>query len=179
MTNDIDTQWAWSQIEAMADGSLAAKDRQRMRGAMAADPHLADAVERARELRRALRGLGGSPVPASLRERLLRIAADAGGRGEPNRRPPAYSMPLWSWGSAASAAMAIAAVLILATRPQAPAVDERAAALREFQVAMAYLQHSYAVAGEQVRRATERRLREALDFGGAERGVNGEDINGE
>ena len=39
----IENEWAWSQVEALADGSLAAPEAARMERAMAEDPALAAA----------------------------------------------------------------------------------------------------------------------------------------
>jgi len=45
------SNWAWERIEALADDSLDAADRQRMNEALRADPALSAAVERARAVR--------------------------------------------------------------------------------------------------------------------------------
>ncbi|HEX5421524.1 MAG TPA: hypothetical protein VFY39_16145, partial [Gammaproteobacteria bacterium] len=53
---DLDSSWAWSQAEAMADGSLGGRERRRMRRHMQADPELRQAVNAARAVSIALRG---------------------------------------------------------------------------------------------------------------------------
>lgn len=160
---ELDTRWAWTQVEAMAEGSLSRQDERRMRAALGQDRELRAAVERARGLRRELRRLGRAPVPRSLYGRLLGIA----GPRAAGRRP---TIAVWSWTSAAAAASAVAAALVLMTQPE-PADDPRTAALRDFELAMAYLHKSYEIAGEQVKRAMERELREALGVN-TERGGN-------
>lgn len=168
---ELDIHWAWSRIEAMADGSLSRQDERRMRAALANDPELRSALGRARELRGALGRLGKAPMPLSLYRRLSRIAA-------PEQGAKRTGVPIWSWTSAVAAASTMAAVLLLLTQPE-PAVDERrTAALRDFELAMAYVHRSYEIAGEQVKRAMERELKEALgvesESGGSEpRGGNG------
>jgi anti-sigma factor RsiW len=152
---DIDVRWAFSQVEAMADGSLPPAEERRFRAAMKREPRLSDAVQRATRIRRTLRRLGAAPVPRSLSRRLAALPPAHADSGRPRT-------PAWSW-AAAGAALAIAAVLVTAIRPQAPVYDERAAALREFEVAMAYLHKSYEIAGEQVRRAMVRELRGVVE----------------
>lgn len=168
---ELDSRWAWSRIEAVADGSLGRKDERRMRAALARDPELRRAVDRARALRRGLGRLGKEPVPSSLQARLLRIAT-------PARGAKRHGSPFWSWASAAAAASTMAVALLVVTQPEPPVDDERQmAALRDFELAMAYVHRSYEIAGEQVRRAVERELREAFevdnDSGGDRRGGNG------
>lgn len=168
---DLDTRWAWSQIEAAADESLPGQDERRMRAALASDPELRRALESARELRRSLRRLGRKPVPWSLYARLSRIAEPAAGA----KRTKAS---VWSWASAAAAASTVAAALILLTQPEPVRDDPRTAALRDFELAMAYLHKGYTLAGEHMKRAMERELKEALGFetdggGGPPSGSNG------
>ena len=151
---DLDTRWAWSKVEAMADGSLSGEKARRMRAALARDPELREAVERAHALSRALRRLGKASVPRSLYARLLSIPALPNG----SRRA---KTEVWSWTSAAAAASVVVAMLVLLTRPD-PADDPRVAALRDFELAMAYLHKSYEIAGEHVKRTLERELKEAL-----------------
>lgn len=152
---EIDVQWAWSQVEAAADGSLSPEDARRMRRAIESDAALAAAVERARSLRKALRALGREPVPRSLTRRLLGI-------GRPAVRDRAPRSPVWSWATAAGTAGAVALAMLVLTQAPAPPRDERTAALQEFELAMAYLHRSYSIAGEHVRRAMERQLSDAL-----------------
>lgn len=152
---DLDTRWAWSRIEAAADGSLSRADARRMRAALEMDPELRRALERARELRRSLRRLRKQPVPRTLYARLARIPA----RDPDGKRTKA---PLRSWATAAAAASTVAAALVLLMQPEPVRDDPRTAALRDFEIAMAYLHRSYEIAGVHVRRAMERELRDAL-----------------
>ena len=52
---DLSEEWARTQLEAWADGSLTGESRARMAAAIAADPRLAAAAERAVAVHRALR----------------------------------------------------------------------------------------------------------------------------
>lgn len=155
--NDIDQQWAWSQVEAMADGSLPREDRRRMRAAMASDRRLHDAVERAIGLRRGLHDLGRAQVPLALRRRLLEIPSRERGR------LPKQRAALWLPAAGAAAVVAVAAAVIVATRPEPVPRDQQVAALRELQTAMFYLNRSTAVAREEVTQAVQNGLREALE----------------
>src|SRR5690606_20372888 len=103
---------------------------------------------------RALRRLGKAPVPRSHYARLLRIATAPAERIR-------STVAVWSWTSATAAASAVALALVLLTRPE-PADDPRVAALRDFELAMSYLHRSYEIAGEQVKQALERELKETL-----------------
>jgi len=133
---DLSEEWAWTQLEAWADGSLTGDARARMNAAVAASPRLRAAAERAVAVHRALRAPEPLPMPRGLRSRLLAI---------PGRAPRARFM-LPAFVSAAAAA-AIAAV-VLWQRPDAPPpVDPRvAAAARDFEIAMRYLQKSARIA---------------------------------
>ncbi len=186
---DIENQWARNRVESMADGSLPAADAQRMREAMAREPALREAVERAARLRRELGRLGREPVPRGLRRRLLRIGDGpaAGTRVPAPRRPvvrlPLMRLPVTRLGVAVSALAAVAVVAVLVAmsgarphpgarlNPGAPpasspaaavAAAEDRAAVENFQVAMAYLQRSTLIAGAEVSSAIGSGLRDAL-----------------
>ena len=77
--SDLNGEWARTQLEAWADGSLEGESRARMAAAIAADPQLAAAAERAAAVQRALRALPHERVPAGLRRRLLAIPAGSAG----------------------------------------------------------------------------------------------------
>jgi len=141
-----------------------------MRAALARDPELRAAVERARTLSRALRRLGKEPVPRSHYARLLRIAAPRADRAQSTNAA-------WSWTSATAAASTVAATLLLLTQPE-PADDPRVAALRDFEIAMSYLHRSYAIAGDQVKRTLERELKEALRVNTGSGGNDADTENG-
>lgn len=153
---ELDIRWARSRVEAMADGSLSRKEERRMRALLASDPDLRRAVDEARALRTALRRLRGEPVPAAVLARLARIPGAAA------RPRPRWSTERLSWASAGAAAGAVAAMLILLTHTEPARDDPRTAALRDFELAMAYVHRSYELAGEHVKRAMERELKEAL-----------------
>lgn len=138
---DIDAQWASSRIEAMADGSLPAEERRRMRAAMARDPALRAAVERAQALNAELRRLGRVAVPGSLPGRLLALA-------QARKRPR-----LWRWAAGAVAATAVAASTLALLEAQRAREREAAAARQQVEVALAYLGKASGIAAEQVGRA--------------------------
>ncbi len=146
---DLSNAWAWSRVEAMADRSLRGVERKRMQQAMAEDPQLCTAVERARLLKRELRHLKQATVPQGLRRRLLDISA---------RRSRTW---LWIGAPAMTAAIALLVAIPLIRTP-APLVDERAVALQEFTVAMNYVQKTAALAGAEVTGVVGDGLNDAL-----------------
>lgn len=148
--HDPEISWARARIEAMADGSLDAEAERRMRAAMRADPALAAAVGRARRLTRDLARRGRAPVPARLTRRLLDIA-------RPAAAPFAWRVP-----AAAAAGAVVALTGLLALEQLAQPDARRAAAVRDFRVAMTYLQHSAAATGDGVTRELTRGLHDAL-----------------
>jgi anti-sigma factor RsiW len=152
---DLHNEWAWSQIEGYADGSLSGAARQRMRAALREDVRLRAAVERAHDVRAALRRAPPAPLPAGLRRRLLRISDPAA--------------PRWrTFATAVTAAAAIAAtVLWLRPEPAPPPVDARAAAaVEDFELAMKYMQKSAAITSREVSDHVGGGLREALTVSG-------------
>lgn len=150
---ELNGEWARSQLEAWADGSLEGESRARMAAAIEADPKLQAAAERAAAVHRALRRLPQVRMPAELRRRLLSIPA----RAEQAR-------PKRMWPAMASVAAAVAAVGIavwLKPAPPAPP-DERAAAIQELEVAMRYLQKSARITQGQITNAVGGGLRDAF-----------------
>lgn len=146
-------EWAWSQVEAMADGSLKPAQRQRMRQAMALDPQLQHAVQSARGL---LRRLWGEPrVASSWRAlwRLWRIPGQA-----------SADAATWSdrgWPQWALATLVVAVVWVFALRPglfptqqDAQYLSQQQAALHDFDIAMSYMRKSAEIS----QRATGRSL---------------------
>lgn len=154
---DLNMEWAWSQVEAMADGSLTGADRRRMRAAMRSDAALSTAVAEARRLRRELALLGPAPVPGALSRRLLAI---------PSR---SHVRPTWSVIGvpiAAAAMGAVAAIAGLLALEQTSRPDfERELAVQELRLAMSYLQRSAVMTGNDVTRELTNGLREALAVG--------------
>jgi anti-sigma factor RsiW len=151
-TPDIDGDWAWSQVEAWADGTLDADDRARMRAALEADPALRAAVGRAAEVHGALRHRAPAPLPAGLRRRLLAIPG-----------PPTFRLA-WVALPAAAAAALVAAFVMLAPRPVAPPPDERLAAIQDFETAMYYLRKSARIANREVTTVVGTELRDAVEI---------------
>jgi anti-sigma factor RsiW len=147
---DLGEEWARSQLEAWADGSLTGESRERMAAALAADSKLRAAAERAVAVRRALRSSPPAPLPAGLRGRLLAI---------PGRSVrPSFAVPV----AAGVAAAVVAAALWLAPAPPPPVDEQRIVALQEFAVAMRYLQKSARIAQSEVTEAVGAGLRDAL-----------------
>ena len=151
---DLNHEWARSEIEAWVDGSLTGERRARMAAALAADPALREAAERAAAVRRALRAPGVAPLPVGLRGRLLAI---------PGRSAPAWRRS-WTMPAAAGAVAAIAAVaIVLSLRPTAPPPpDPRVVAVQEFELAMRYLQKSARITQSGVTNAVGAGLRDAF-----------------
>jgi hypothetical protein len=158
LPKDLNVEWAWSQIEACADGSLRGDQKTRMREAMARDTALAAAVARARDVRAALTNVPREPVPSGLRARLLAI-----------RRPRPVA-----WRTLATPALGLATVLLVAvlvfqpvpqTRLPAPPMaghDDANRAIEEFNIAMRYLRIGAERSGEQLSDAVATSLRLAL-----------------
>ena len=147
--SDTSNDWAWSQIEAMADGSLSADDQQRMRRAIGNDAQLERAVERAKAVRQALRRLPPAPIPRGLSWRLLGINAG--------------SSRQWLWfGTPALATTIAILVAVMLIGPDPVPIDPRAAALEDFRVAMHYLQRTAVFTSNEVTGTVGDGLREAV-----------------
>jgi ferric-dicitrate binding protein FerR (iron transport regulator) len=127
---DLNGEWARSQIEAWADGSLTEANRERLRAALQRDPQLRAAAERAAAVHRALREAAPAALPRGLRRRLLAIPA------RPGRAVwPRFALPV-------AAGVAALAVAVWWQRPIEPTLDERVAAIADFELAMQYLHES-------------------------------------
>jgi hypothetical protein len=151
---DLSEEWAWTQLEAWADDSQTGESRARMAAAIAGDPRLAAAAERAVAVHRALRASQPAPMPRGLRRRLLGIP------GRSPRARPSFFVP--ALASAAAAVAVVAVALWLVPEPPAP-VDPRAiAAAQELETAMRYLQKSARVTQGHVTSAVGSGLRDAL-----------------
>jgi hypothetical protein len=147
---DLRNEWAWSQVEAYADGSLQGPSVERMQAAVRDDPRLADSVERARALHRALRADGAVPMPAALRLRLLGLPSP----GAPRR---------WVAAPAALALAALAVTAVWLTREtEPPPPDPRIVAIQEFEIAMKYVRKSAAVTSQGVAGTVSTGMRDAL-----------------
>ena len=152
---DLSEEWAWTQLEAWADGSLTGESRARMDAAMAADPRLRAAAERAVAVQRALRAAAPVHMPRDLRRRLLAI---------PSRAPRARrSFFVAAVASAAAAAAVIAVGLWLSLQPAEPPPDPRlVAAAQDLETAMRYLQKSAVITQGHVTSAVGTGLRDAF-----------------
>ncbi len=163
LPDDLNIAWAWSRVEACADGSLRGDQQARMRAAMARDPALAEAVDRARELRATLRDLRADPVPAGLRRRLLAIGHRSDGRGRPV-----------AWRAFAPPVLGLATVVLIALlvfrpapepalpTPPMTAHEDASQAIEEFSIAMSYLRIGAERSSEQLSDAVGTSLRLAL-----------------
>jgi anti-sigma factor RsiW len=152
---DLSEEWAWTQLEAWVDGSLTGESRARMDAAIAADPRLRAAAERAVAVQRALRA--GSPVhmPRGLRRRLLAIPSQAPRSRRSFLRP--------ALASAAAAAAVIAGVLWLRPQPtELPPDAGVVAAAQDLEIAMRYLQKSASITQGHVTSAVGTGLRDAF-----------------
>ena len=150
---DLNGEWARTQLEAWADGSLTGESRARMEAAIAAHPHLKSAAERAVAVHRALRASRPEPMRRGLRRRLLAI---------PGRAPHARSFALPAFASAVAAVAVVAAVLWLRAEAPAPIDPQVAAAAEDFETAMRYLQKSARITQEHVTGAVGTGLRDAF-----------------
>jgi anti-sigma factor RsiW len=151
---DLNEEWARTQLEAWADGSLTGESRARMDAAIAADPRLEAAAERAVAVQRALRETSPVSMPRGLRGRLLAI---------PSRAPRARrSFFVPALVSAAAAAAVVAVALWLRPEPPAP-VDPRVAAVtQDVETALRYLQKSASITQGHVTSAVGTGLGDAL-----------------
>jgi len=151
---ELDRTWAESQIEAMADGSLSADAEQRMLAAMNRDSELEARVGQARALRRELRKLANVPVPRGLWWRLWRIPTA-------DRRPRST---LWMPAGAVATAVVAALGVNLYFGVQGPSGDDaaRAAAVRDFAVAVTYLQKSAVMARNEINESVGSGVLDAL-----------------
>ena len=137
MTQHLNEEWARTQLEAWADGSLTGESRARMAAAIATDPRLRAAAERAAAVRRALREPEAVSMPRGLRGRLLAIPGQA-----PRARRSLFVPALVSAGAAAAV---VAAVLWLTPQPPAR-VDPRVAAVtQDVETALRYLQKTASI----------------------------------
>ena len=148
---DLNAEWARTQLEAWADGSLTQESRARMEAALAADPRLRAAAERAVAVQRALRATPQPSMPRGLRWRLLTI--------------PGQSMwPTFALPAAAAVAVAVVATTISLNPASPPPLDEQqVAALQDFETAMRYLQKSARITQNEVANAVGSGLRDAVE----------------
>jgi anti-sigma factor RsiW len=147
------SKWAWERIEALADDSLDAADRERMSEALRADPQLRAAVERARAVRGGLRDLRTSRVPAGMLGRLLAAPF-------PRRQRTSW---LLIGAPAVAAAVAIGIALYVSRPPQPD--EAQLAAMRDLAVAMRYLQRTAVITEEEVGGAVTAGLLDAFRAG--------------
>ena len=151
--NDRSTrdEWAWQHVEAFADDSLEAREQARMRAALRGDPALRAAVDRASAVAAGLTRLSRAPAPAGLLARLLAVP---GGRASRVPRLVLLAVPF--------AVAAVVAILVIRPAPQVAAEDPEMVAVREFTVAMHYLQKTAAYTGGEVGGFVSTGLRDAV-----------------
>jgi hypothetical protein len=160
---DIENQWAWNRVEAMADHGLSPDEHGRMRDAMAVDPELDRAVQSAVALRHELRRLAHLPAPTALGRRLLAIPS-----GVPSPTAWLRLAATSAAGFAAAAAVAVAFFLWLRTEPgngpppEVARASTEAQAVEDFVIAMTYLQKSATIANAEMTAAVGGSLNDAL-----------------
>jgi hypothetical protein len=149
---DLNDEWAKSQLEAWADGSLTGESAERMAAALAADPRLRAAAERAVAVHRALRvSSPPAPMPPGLRRRLLAI--------------PGGSRSVWrGFALPVAAAIAAAFVAVVWLRPEPPPQEDPrvAAVAQDLETAMRYLHKSARITENGVTNAVGSGLRDAV-----------------
>jgi anti-sigma factor RsiW len=151
---DLDRQWAQTQIEAFVDGSLPPESAERVRNAMREDSALGEQIERARELRRDLASLRRTRVPAGLLFRLMSIP-------NADRRPRAgFYLPATALAGIAAVAIGVGSYSIV--ERHLAQTQARDSAVRDFQVAMVYLQKSTAIANSEMAEAVGLGVRSAV-----------------
>jgi anti-sigma factor RsiW len=150
---DLNEEWARTQLEAWADGSLTGESRARMDAAIAVDPRLRAAAERAVAVHRALQAASAVRMPGGLRSRLLAIPSRAP-RGRRSFFIPAFA-------SAAAAAAVVAVALWLRPETPEPVDPQVVAAAQNFETAMRYLQKSAVITQGHVESAVGTGLRDA------------------
>ena len=153
---DLNSEWARSQIEAAAEGSLSPGDRARFAEAMAADASLERAVRQAKRVQLDLARMRASRVPPGLWRSLLAIPRTA---SEPAARP--MRRPLIAAGVGAALA-AVALTLLLKPTSPSPSTEEQARAVADFELAMSYLQESTEIARTELTTALGGALQRAL-----------------
>ena len=151
---ELDRMWARSQVEAMAEGTLAPEAEERMRAAMARDASIAAEVAAARTLRRDLAALKSVSVPRGLWWRLWRIPSA-------ERRP---SNTIWMPAGALVTALVVVIGANLYFGGSEPTLDQAAQqeAVEDFVIAMAYLQKSALMARNEVNEAVGSSVLSAL-----------------
>jgi hypothetical protein len=150
---DLTEEWAWTQLEGWADGSLSGDGLARMDAAIAASPRLKAAAERAVAVQRALRAAEPVPMPRGLRSRLLAI---------PARSARARSLAWPALASAAAAAATVAIAIWQKPEPPAPVDPRLVAATQDLETAMRYLQKSARITEDHVTSTVGTGLRDAF-----------------
>ena len=155
---DLNGEWAWTQIESMADDSLEGIALERMQRALEGDDRLLRAVARARSVRRELGRLPKHRPSHGLLLRLLQIPS------APLHAAPRAARIATVLGALATAAIVTGIAIWIGSPPAPPPrTDPRtAAAMRELELAVHYMRKSAAVTHEEINAAVGHGLREAL-----------------
>lgn len=151
---ELDRAWAQSQIEAMADASLTPEAEQRMRALLDDDLELRAELERARAIRRQLRALSAKRAPRGLLRRLWQIPMD---------QHSAHSFWRPATALASIAVIALSASVFFALQGPSPDDLAREAAVKDFVIAVAYLQKSAVMAQNEVNDAVGSGVLSALE----------------
>ena len=134
-------EWAWGQLEAMADGSLSHTQQQRMRQAMALDADLSMAVGKAKRLHLALQNMSTIKTPSGLWWKLWRIPTAMDREQHQTNRITWFAAPV----ALASCVIVIALALLPEVMKPDPELAMREAAIKDFQTAMHYVSKSAAI----------------------------------
>ncbi len=153
----LETEWARSQVEAMADRSLTGADLARMERLLEADPSLRAELTEAEDVLSSLRAARLPAPPRGLLWRLWSQAPAAAG-------PKTGRAGLWSGVPAMSAGVfATAAIVFLfGTLVQRMPDPRQQAAIQDFAVAMNYLQRTAILARDEVGQQVGQGLATAL-----------------
>jgi hypothetical protein len=153
---DLNGEWAWTQVEAFADGSLEGVALERMQRALESDPRLRRAVARARSVRRELGLLPKHGPSMAFLLRLLQTPP-----ADPGARRQRIAIP--AVGALAAAAIVAGISLWIGSGPAPKPTDaQTAAALQQLELAVHYMRKSAAIAHEELNAAVGHGLREAL-----------------
>jgi ferric-dicitrate binding protein FerR (iron transport regulator) len=154
---DLNGEWAWSQVEALADDSLEGAALERMGRALESDPRLRRAVARARSVRRELGRLPKQGPPLAFLIRLLQTPPT---RHDARRRR--IAIPAVGALAVATIVAGVAVWIGSAPAPE-PTAAQTAAAMQQLELALHYMRKSAAITHEELNAAVGHGLREALN----------------
>lgn len=164
--NELGLTWARTQVEAMADGSLAPEAEARMRSLMNESEELTAEVQRARLLRQHLGRRKHQAVPAGLWRRLWRIP-------EGDVRRQMWRAPVGVMASVAAIAVVVGS---LVWNPQADSERiSREQAIQDFATVLGYLQKGTLIAQQEMNTAVGSGMVKALEVSNSAVGPTSDD----